>query len=270
MIQRLLVSSAVAALSTAAMAADLPSTKAPPPAPYVSAPIFTWTGFYIGGDVGGAWTNDGARYRTNPTFVPANPANTLFATSSMNASGVVGGLFAGYNYQFAGPLVIGVEADIEATSLSKTNANINILPPSGQPAGLFAFTNKESLPWQGSVRGRLGYAAGNALFYVTGGLAVAQINTVYLNPNFAGSRDSFTRTQTGWTVGGGIEYAFNANWTGRVEYRYSQFGTFKDTAQTTLAPAGAGYYSHSVSESAVRVGIAYKFGAPASAVVAKY
>ncbi len=260
----LLSTVALAALTTASFAADLPSRKSPAEAPYVAVPMFTWTGFYVGGDIGGAWTNDGSRYRLTPAGVGFAPAGTLIATSSMNSSGVVGGLFAGYNWQFSNAFVVGLEADVEATSLSKNNANIQ-----GVFAGVvgpIGFLNSEKLPWQGSARARLGYAAGNALFYVTGGLALAQIQTRY----FLITTDSFSQTRAGWTLGGGVEYAFNANWTARIEYRYSQFGTIRDTLTNTTFPAGALAVSHPISENAVRVGIAYKFGAPAAAVVAKY
>ena len=263
----LLSTVAIAALTTASFAADLPSRKSPAEAPYVAVPMFTWTGFYVGGDIGGAWTNDGSRYRLTPAGVGFAPAGTLVATSSMNSSGVVGGLFAGYNWQFSNAFVVGLEADVEATSLSKNNANILAIGDGFVvPIG---FLNSEKLPWQGSARARLGYAAGNALFYVTGGLALAQIQTRYFNADF-NTTDSFSQTRAGWTLGGGVEYAFNANWTARIEYRYSQFGTIRDTLTNTTFPAGALAVSHPISENAVRVGIAYKFGAPAAAVVAKY
>jgi outer membrane immunogenic protein len=232
-----------------ASAADLPRRQAAAaPVPVYAAPIFTWTGFYVGGEVGGAWVNDNGRAFA-PGFIGSIPYGT--------ATGVTGGLFAGFNYQFAGPIVIGIEADIEATSIN-TNVSTFCAVPGGCGAG---GPFKETMPWQGSVRGRLGYAAGPALFYVTGGLAVAQFNTNY---GVGPGSTSFSGTNAGWTVGGGIEYAFNANWTARVEYRYSQFN-FTDT------PAAVGVsVKHQPSENAVRVGIAYKFGAPASAVVAKY
>ena len=261
----LLSSAAVVALTSASFAADLPSRKAPAMAPYVAVPIFTWTGFYVGGDVGGAWTNDSVK-----TTVGGVPYLNTFKE---NASGVVGGLFAGYNWQTGANIVLGVEGDIEATSLNAKTTTFTTAAGALIPAGNILAS--ESLPWQGSVRARVGYAAGNALFYVTGGLAVAQINTKYttLNTNtfelIPGS-NSFSSTQAGWTLGGGIEYAFNPSWTLRAEYRYANFGGFKDNI---TQPGGAWdgvSAKHQVTENTVRVGIAYKFGAPAAAVVAKY
>jgi outer membrane immunogenic protein len=193
----------------------------------------------------------------------------------VNSSGVLGGLFAGYNWQTGSNIVLGVEGDIEATSLSAKATSFTALPANNAiPAG--NATQTDSIPWQGSVRGRLGYAANNALFYITGGLAFGQINTKYttLPTNtfslIAGST-SFSGTQAGWTVGGGVEYAFTANWIGRAEYRYTSFGGFKDNIVSAANGAWNGNSAkHQVSENAIRVGIAYKFGAPASAVVAKY
>ncbi len=249
MLRKILLSSAaLAGLTTASFAADLPSRKAPAAAPYVAMPIFTWTGFYVGADIGGGWANDAAR---NTTPVP----NLRFP---YNGSGVVGGLYAGYNYQLSNAIVLGVEADIDATSI---NGSIN-------PTDV---TNnvKDNIPWQGSLRGRLGYAINNVLLYATGGLAFGGLQMNY-SDTAAPFNATTNTTQAGWTVGGGLDYAFNTNWIGRVEYRYTKFSAYND-----VFGAGAGVFTgqtirHSVSENAVKVGIAYKFGAPASAVVAKY
>ncbi len=260
MLRKILLSSvAFVAVSTAAFAADLPNRKVAPAAPYVAAPIFTWTGFYVGAQVGGGWTNDKMRAYNTAT-------NVYQDYGKLNGSGVVGGLFAGYNWQMSNSIVLGVEGDIEATSISPKSVAVY------NPAGLLAvgaYSYNESLPWQGSLRARAGYAAGNALFYVTGGLALAQINTKYITTGVASS--SFSGTQAGWTLGAGIEYAFNQNWTLRGEYRYTQFAGSKDNVANAANTFWTGNtFKHSVNENQVRVGIAYKFGAPASAVVAKY
>jgi outer membrane immunogenic protein len=232
----LLSSAALAALTSASFAADLPSRKAPAPVPYVAAPIFTWTGFYLGAEIGAGWLNDKGRF-----FAPG-PVGSL--NYDRNNAGVVGGGFAGYNWQLSNSIVIGAEADIEGTSITS-----NTVAP----------TISESLPWQGSLRGRLGYAMNNALFYATGGLAFGQIDTRYPGFNFSG-------TQPGWTLGGGIEYAFNNNWFARAEYRYTSFSGFTDTA--VVPPTVS--VKHAPNENAVRFGVGYKFGGPSGSVVAKY
>ncbi len=259
MLRNLLLSSAAfAALTSASLAADLPSRKAPPAAPYVAAPIFTWTGFYIGADIGAGWTNDKAR-----DYVTAT--NVYNGSSKLNGSGVLGGLYAGYNYQISPSFLIGAEVDIEATSIAPKTSSFTT---AAGVVGVLAGSISESLPWQGSLRARAGVTAGQALFYATGGLAFAQFNTKYTD-NAVGAT-SYSSTKTGWTLGAGVEYAFNANWIARVEYRYTSFGNFNDSVAANGSIFASQTLKHSVTENAVRVGIAYKFGAPASAVVAKY
>ncbi len=256
----LLASAAFVVASSAAMAADLPSRKSAPVAPYVAAPIFTWTGFYVGADVGGGWTNDKIKLYNLVTGLPTG-------TGSLNGSGVLGGLFAGYNWQTGSNIVLGLEGDLEATSISASKtfgfAIPGILPINGT-AGL-----SDKLPWQGSLRARVGYAANNVLFYATGGLAFAQVDTKYWT--VGGASAPFSSVKSGWTLGAGVEYAFNNNWTARAEYRYTQFQNFRDNVYD---PNNAAWQNvgtrHSINENAVRVGIAYKFSTPAAAVVAKY
>jgi len=90
-------------------------------------------------------------------------------------------------------------------------------------------------------------------------LAVAQINTKYSALPPGVGVDSFSTTRAGWTLGGGLEYAFNANWTVRAEYRYSSFGNFRDTLAATAALIPAASARHNLNENAVRLGVAYKF-----------
>jgi outer membrane immunogenic protein len=269
--KKILAAAALVGLSaTSAFAADLPSKA--PVAPYAAVPAFTWTGFYVGADIGGGWTND----HVFDFFTATGIQN--FPIFGQNSAGVLGGLFAGYNWQTNANLVFGVEGDIEATKL-KSQASSFTLIAGGVAVPPGNGTANESLPWQGSLRARLGYAAGPALFYLTGGLAVAQINTQYTTlagnifANPPGS-SSFSSTRVGWTLGAGLEYAFASNWTARAEYRYTDYGNFSDTIVTNAALANGQWdlttARHSVNESVVRVGVAYKFGAPVSAVVAKY
>ncbi|MDT2021744.1 porin family protein [Methylocella sp. CPCC 101449] len=219
---------AFALVAGGAQAADLPR-RAAPPAPVYVAPIFTWTGFYVGAQVGGGW------------------GRTEFGGLTYNANGVVGGLHAGYNLQF-GSIVAGVEGDIEATSLKgSTTIGIN--------------TFKTTVPWQGSLRARLGVGFDRALIYVTGGVAFAGLKHEVFIPPFALSNQS---TRTGWTLGGGVEYAFSPTWSIRAEYRYTDYGRYT----ASFFPFGAA--NTRFKENAVRVGLSYRFGGFASPVVAKY
>jgi outer membrane immunogenic protein len=201
-----LLASALCVLPFAASAADLPM-KAPPMR--VVQPIpFTWTGFYIGASAGiisqntTATDTSGAFFTAGDTYgVPGN-------------SGLIG-INIGYNYQFAPNWVIGIEADFAWSGLSNTGS----VADGGFPS---ASSKLNSL---GTVRGRIGYAFDRALLYATGGFAYGHVqnalNDVF-DPAFGGSTSS---TQTGWTAGGGLEYAFTNNWTARVEALYVDLGT---------------------------------------------
>ncbi|HEV2571834.1 outer membrane protein [Methylocella sp. CPCC 101449] len=219
---------AFALVAGAAQAADLPR-RAAPPAPIYVAPIFTWTGFYVGAQIGGGW------------------GRSEIGAISYNANGVVGGLHAGYNMQF-GSIVAGVEGDIEATSLKGSTAFPGVLL-------------KTRAPWQGSVRARVGVAFDRALIYATGGVAIAQLKHDIIIPPFAFGTST---TRAGWTVGAGVEYAINNNWSVRAEYRYTDYGRY-NTAFFPLGTANTRF-----KENAVRVGLSYRFGGAAGPVVAKY
>ena len=177
----------------------------------------------------------------------------MLGYSNISGSGVTGGAYAGYNWQ-VNSIVFGVEADIEATSLSPSSPNINF-----PGVGIQSIVNSDKLPWQASFRGRLGYAAGNVLFYGTGGYAVAQINTNLTLTVAPGGTDAFSSTVGGWTGGGGIEYAFTPNWILRGEYRYTQFNKLSTVLVNIVNAPGSAAYQHSITENAGRIGVAYKF-----------
>ncbi|ACB95907.1 outer membrane protein [Beijerinckia indica] len=245
----LLSTTAFAALSGAALAADLPSRAAPPV--YVPpVPIFTWTGVYVGGDIGYAWGN--TSYNSQIFSAPAR-----FAFGSYSPDGVTGGAHVGYNFQ-AGPsfigtgnFVIGIEGDVQGSNYSKS---------------VVGFANDiytSKLDITGSIRGRLGIAFDRALIYATGGAAFGGItNQLQLRNGAFFSND---RTAVGWTVGGGIEYAVTNNWSVRAQYLYSDYG------HTNSFFPNAQVHKHD-TQNKVTVGFSYKFDtfAPLAPVVAKY
>lgn len=141
-----------------------------------------------------------------------------------------------------GSWVYGLEGDVEVSDVNGNNVNWP-----------FGDNSTAKISAQGSIRGRVGYATGANLFYVTGGLALADIKTAY----YGGSaKDSYSHGKAGWTVGGGIERAFGRNWTARVEYRYSDFGRVTDWTKTT----DTRWNEHNdITENAIRVGFTYKF-----------
>jgi outer membrane immunogenic protein len=272
------------ALAGSALAADLPS-RAPPPVYLPPAPIFTWTGVYLGGQIGYAWTNHKSDYYHNGFYYldPIGQIDPVYFADgyhhNQNASGVIGGAHVGYNLQI-NQWVLGLEGDVDGSSLSKT---VNFSPYSTYYADFIPTSVHTSLGVQGSIRGRIGIAFDRVLLYGTGGVAFGgfntSINTTYggniLYPNYFGGHDSFSSTRVGWTAGGGIEYAVTNNWSIRAEYRYTDFGRTTNYLVNSYTPFfGEAIYSnvrHHLAENRVQVGFSYKFDTyhPAP-VVAKY
>jgi len=255
---------AIIAPMGAANAADM-AVKAPPALPM--APTFNWTGFYVGANVGGGWANTSA---TGSTVVGAT---TSTFSGSGNGSGVIGGGQIGANYQFSNNWVIGFEADVDGSSLSGSSSSC-ATTAAGVTTGCATVNTK--LDDFGTVRGRLGYAANNVLFYGTGGWAWSQ-SSVTSNLTCAGtgcpgtslaftggSASASVTATNGWAAGAGIEWAFNRNWALRVEYLHLQFNGVSETfssAGTIGAVAGTSTTSSS-SNSGIdiaRVGVNYIF-----------
>ena len=228
-----------ALLSAPVFAADMP-VKAPA---YVApAPLFNWTGLYAGGQIGYQWNRD--------TFGDPNRIGSPVGPNSFNDNGLIGGIHGGYNYQF-NAFVVGIEGDYEWASGSGQGT--------GTLAGLPFVTGHAALRWQGSLRGRLGYAIDRTLFYVTGGGAWGHYNLGYTFPLGAPVIDPLSKTLSGWTIGGGIEYAFAPNWTTRVEYRYTDYGSATGSIVNCCAGPPSSQH-HELKANAVRVGLTYKFG----------
>jgi outer membrane immunogenic protein len=199
---------ALVALAAPASAADLaarPYTKAPAYAPAV---VYNWTGFYIGGHVGGAF---------------AGNSNNLLSPGGTDGR-VMGGGQIGYDYQFAPSWVFGIEANYSFLDTGSAFANRGL----------------------GSVTGRLGYTWGSpALLYVKGGYAWA--DSRFTN-GFSGNGG-----RDGYTVGGGLEYMFTQNWSGKIEYQYYDFGTVNAIAPGVVV---AGFRN---DEHTVKAGLNYRF-----------
>jgi outer membrane immunogenic protein len=263
MIKKLLLTTALACLSATAFAADLPSRRAPPVYAPPPIPIFSWTGFYMGGQVGYAFGRE-----TSSIFGAGGALIQPTYAANPNPNGIIGGGHVGYNFStqslpvFGGALgtggVIGVEGDVDGSDYRR---NPYLVPAP------FGGTGSVRNSIQGSIRGRLGFAVDRALFYATGGAAFATFNTSY---SFAGGTDSFSHTRVGWTVGGGVEYAITNNWSLRAEYRYSDFGTFVDPLTARTLSAGF-VIRHRETEQRAQVGFSYKFDTLVPApVVARY
>ena len=260
---------ALALTGSAALAADLPS-RAPPPVYLPPAPIFTWTGIYVGGQIGYAWTSGNNQFTG---FDPAFGDGGTFLTSSVGGTpnGVIGGANVGYNYQI-NQWVLGLEGDVNGTSLSNTS-----VATFADGTVVNAHTSADI---QGSIRGKVGIAWDRALIYATGGVAFGGFNTdvSFANPAF-GLFGSANRsiTRVGWTVGGGIQYAVTNNWSVFAEYRYTNWGSISPGpfgGTPLLGPVVAPAFfngSRTINQNQVQVGFDYKFdlwGLPP--VVAKY
>jgi outer membrane immunogenic protein len=223
--------------ATCAAAADL-YYKAP-----VAAPVYNWTGFYIGGNVGGAWGNFDPRtstvYSDDGWFVPSDiPAIDRVGIQSSKPTGFTGGFEAGYNWQSRN-FVFGVEEDIDALSLS-SGASSGALYP-GYPF-TFTVTSNISTTWLATVRGRLGYAVNNWLFFVTGGAAFTDLRGKFAfsdtwdnKARNASESASFSDTKTGYAIGGGVEAGLWGNWSVKGEYLYANFGTVSATSTNLTA-----------------------------------
>jgi outer membrane immunogenic protein len=167
---------------------------------------FSWTRPYLGGNLGYAW---------------GSVANNL-----TKPSGIAGGVQAGYNWQNGGPWVFGLEGDIQATGAEETFAP-------------WKFSN----PWFGTLRGRVGYALSNVLFYGTGGLAFGELRATTFGL-------SESHTNLGWTLGAGAEMRFAPNWSAKVEYLYV------DLANSNFVITGA---SNGYRFGLIRAGVNYHF-----------
>lgn len=229
--------------SSAALAADLPNAKGPPafaPPP----PVFSWSGFYLGGQIGYQWG-------TSDPFITGGGVGSQPAYS---VYGGVGGGHLGFNWQVS-QFVFGVEGDVEGTTYTGET-----LSAGGN------FWNRTRYDIEGSVRGRVGWAWDRILFYGTGGVAFASIENS-APPVLGGPSNAATTGRAGWTAGGGVEFAVDPNWTVRAEYRYTDYGAYD------FPLGGTGFFVHEHErDNRIEGGFSYKFDLfpPPAPVVAKY
>ena len=193
-----------AALGAPAGAADL---RRPPPLPYVPPPI--WTGFHVGAYAGFAFSGEDA---TSAFF--GTPV-----TFSTNPSGVLGGLEAGYDYQFSPNWLVGAELDLSWTTASGNFNFITTTPAGAVASGIFNSNHH----WYDTFTGRVGYLISDWVLYAKGG--AAWINADYnlaANGPFGGG--SVNDTRAGYTLGLGAEWMFGPGWSTKLEYDYLGFG----------------------------------------------
>lgn len=251
----LLALAGVSALPRAALAADNPlPTKAPPQAP---AP--DWTGWYAGvhsGYAAGAsrWsaTQAGAAPPLSGSFGMFNAFNAFTGTGSY-----LHGLQAGYNYMLLSHVVVGAEADISFPNLIAGSAAFSS-PSSGSGA------YRDQVEFSGTLRGRVGYALGNWLFYATGGFAYSydQLTRSQLSGTPAGGTalpgmvdNRFMVPRFGAAAGGGVEVALTPQWMARLEFLYTGYGS-----HSVAFPDAAESFKSNLNVETLRVGLDYKLG----------
>jgi outer membrane immunogenic protein len=250
---------ALAVFVAPAMAADMPLKARPAP-----APAWSWTGLYVGINGGGSVGNDSSTASFTGTPVPVLEFNEAFGRS---LAGAVFGGQIGYNWHVAPQWVIGVEGDWDWTG-QKNSACLFGCGPNffGPTSGTFMFDD-QSLKWVATARGRLGYADGTTLWYVTGGGAWGRFEESITAGGTTASLQtaaSFSTTKSGWTIGGGVETAlWHSGWSAKLEYLYVDLGTITNayaTPATNFLGTGIVASSSRVQDHIFRIGLNYRFG----------
>jgi outer membrane immunogenic protein len=228
----------------AASAADM-AVKAVPPVPPVVAP--TWTGFYVGGNVGAGWTTPSTDF-----------LGTFSNSARASKTGFLGGVQGGYNYQW-NVVVLGIEANVDWSDVS-------------MPFSCFNCTGK--IQAFGDVAGRFGVAVDRALFYLKGGWALAEMkvtspaytqvlfNGPFFGPSlFSIGGGSANAWRNGAVLGAGVEYAFLPNWSAEIEYDYYDFLNQQISIPVTFGGVpGTVKASSGLTEQTVKFGVNYRFG----------
>ena len=235
--------------ASAALAADLPAPALPPIYAPTPPPVYNWTGFYIGGNLGGGLS----------TSSFSDPLGNVFA--EFNGGGTfLGGGQVGINYQFWGGVVIGAEADFDW--LPNTNTAISTLAnPPGMTTGSTA-TLTINNRWLTSVTGRVGYAFDRVLFYGKGGGAWVGSDNPTVAVGGAPVTIATSNSNWGWTGGLGVEWAFWGNWSARFEYDFVGLNSQAFTIPASVGglPAGDQFSSSNRNIQMGNVGLNYKFG----------
>jgi len=272
MLKRVIASAAFAfCVVTSASAADM-ALKAPPP-----APVLSWTGFYVGADVGGFWGRQAESFVQLPGFgAGGNVGYDPVSLGTKTISGATAAFHGGYNYQSSN-WVAGVESSFtlfvpDGTTRTSTNLFSGgvIVPGVGCSVVTCNTLNMSNDPqWLVDLRGRLGYLVNNnTLIYGTGGVAwLRQNERGFLLPTFANISSisaNPNRITAGWVAGGGLEYMLSQHWIVRGEYLFYSFEGDSNVAPCTRcvpgAFSGAGVFTYGRYDlQQVRFGASYKF-----------
>jgi high affinity Mn2+ porin len=230
----------------AAAAADL-AYKAPPEPPSAA---YDWTGFYLGAHTGYAWGNSNWTASSGGSVIDNGSLNLSQGYDANNQGGSwFNGLQIGYNRMLENRVVIGAEADFSASSFPNYFGN-----RIGNTIGVLQGTESysDNVLSSSTVRGRIGYAPGNWLFYATGGFAWTNEQFMLTSPN---GTDSTVQQRVGWAVGGGVEAPLIPHWTVKAEYMYTGYGN-----RNINFPTSGQMFTSNLSEQEIRLGLNYHFG----------
>jgi opacity protein-like surface antigen len=286
-----LFAASVAVVAMAAPAYADKSQKPTKPAPQAAVaptPVFTWTGCYLGGHIGGGWghkdfsdPNGFALSDGSPAFTPPPPlypgTSTVSLPLDQHVSGFLGGAQVGCKHQFASNWVVGIDGAFSKARLIGTTDWI--LTPFGvAPPILVPATFQAEADWLASTTAVLGYAFDRLLLYGKGGVAWVHDNYDFLiippDLSFAGPPLSSvgaadfraSEVRTGWTAGVGLEYAFSKNISAKIEYNYYDFGS-KNVVFTNQFSTGASPFGNATIKQNIQTitfGLNYYFWNPAA------
>jgi outer membrane immunogenic protein len=278
--KRLLTTGAALAalIGTPALAADM-ALKAPPPPP---APVWSWTGFYVGGNAG--WVGErtsGTSDFVDTAFAPGNAEFSNPQSNAFSPSGFIGGFQAGYNWQTTKNFVLGVEGDFDWTRTSysfcrQTDILFSVACVDAPPTNIDGFENiAGQTDWIATARARAGVTWDRFFFYGTGGAAWGNIKTtesLSCATDGCGGTSTLklvassttTQTKEGWAAGLGAEGMLLPNWSLKAEWLYVDLGHLTNTFSTVGNAGGTEsvVWSRSEHYNIVRVGLNYHFGGP--------
>jgi opacity protein-like surface antigen len=238
-----------------------------------------WTGFYAGINMGAAWSQLNVDRFIEPGFAtcvaPGVSGGFCFGGDRLTSTNAFGGGQFGYNWQGWGNFVFGLEVDLEGIAGGNERSFFGVTHPAVALGAPITATFKENGGFAGDVTGRLGYAWGNWLLYAKGGFA-------WFNPDISARATVFSpatglpiatiggfdnnTTLTGWTVGGGVEWLLNPNWSVKVEYLFYDFGLNDNNWNATFCPVGGGacgsfaswrVFDHDLTVNTVKLGVNY-------------
>ncbi len=257
-----------ALIAGSATAADLSDTGSAPVS-YKDVPVAaSWTGFYAGVNGGYGWAANSSAYTYDERGILLGlfPYDDSARSNGIDRSGGFGGGQIGFNWQLPGGFkdrpsawVLGVEADIQGAGISGSSSANGTLTVGGIPFTA-PFNDKGSIDWFSTLRARLGYAYGDALFYVTGGFAAGDVKETTSYPGVLVTSLSRDNIDTGYALGAGIEYKVGGAWTVKAEYQLIDLRTYHLAASASDAfKDSETVRSNPISDSlnTVRVGLNY-------------